>query len=278
MRVTIVAVNYNTEVALVSLLNSIRNESALRIDVLIVDNSNSLPLDFFQVSQEMTLKILKPEKNLGYLGGFHYALNSDAFGQNMDYVLLANPDIRFERFFFSALKDLTSDSETAVFAPEVVAQPAGIRQNPFMRRRPTALWVLVRLFWHSNIIFYRFYEALSLARKALKFNKLIKNSGAAVCEDIYAPHGSLLVFSGAFLRGGWLPPYFGFLYGEEIFVAERVMAASMKVTYCRELIAFHDEHVSTRHMASRTVVRCSRASLWGLYKTYFKATVVSKSG
>lgn len=276
MRVIIVAVNFNSEAALTRMLDSVPSAAPIHIDIVIVDNSNSLPASFSSKRRDKDLRILKPKKNLGYMGGFHYALESDEVHDNTDLVILTNPDIRFDCDFFSRLGCLALRADVAVLAPKVIAKPSNIRQNPFMRQRPSAFWLLIRLFWHSNRFLYRFYEAMSLAKRKLNENKAYPCRGAAIFEDIYAPHGSLLIFSGVFLSDGWLPRYFGFLYGEEIFVAEQVVAANMKARYCPDLVAYHDEHVSTGHMASKLVVRCSRESLWGLYKTYFNPFKVIK--
>jgi len=63
--------------------------------------------------------------------------------------------------------------------------------------------------------------------------------------EIYAPHGSFIIFSREYFeRGGSLKPG-AFLYAEELFVAETCRRLGLKAVYWPVIQVAHDEHVST---------------------------------
>ncbi len=80
--ITAILVNYHTEKHLQELLELLKKEKAVT-DVIIVDNSGTLPLDF-------TPHLLKPGKNLG----FGRAVNLAAQKAKTPYLLVINPDVR----------------------------------------------------------------------------------------------------------------------------------------------------------------------------------------
>src|SRR6185437_3069774 len=70
-------------------------------------------------------------------------------------------------------------------------------------------------------------------------------------EFIYAPHGSLIIFSRRFFEAGGYLDKDLFLYGEEISVAEMCRSLSLPVLYEPRLRVVHNEHQSTGKALSR---------------------------
>ena len=66
--------------------------------------------------------------------------------------------------------------------------------------------------------------------------------------QIYAPHGSFVIFTHKFIKKNNKFNYPMFLFGEEIYVAEKSREYNLDVIYLPDLVVFDDEHVSTSLM------------------------------
>jgi GT2 family glycosyltransferase len=67
-------------------------------------------------------------------------------------------------------------------------------------------------------------------------------------QDIYAGHGSFMIFTSAFFQKCPKMDYPVFLFCEEIFLAEKVRSIGGKTTYCPSIKIHDKEHASTGKM------------------------------
>ena len=86
---------------------------------------------------------------------------------------------------------------------------------------------------------------------------------------IYAPYGALLIFSRDYFAKGGDFAHPGFLYGEEIFVAEACRETGLEVILWPELKADHREHSATGVVQSKSKIRFQYESLTRLIERYF---------
>lgn len=80
-------------------------------------------------------------------------------------------------------------------------------------------------------------------------------------DEIYAPHGSLLLLSPAYLSAGGAVDQPVWLFGEEFTVAEECRRLGLVVCYDPSLVAEHREHVSTGRWRSLQMVRAQADSV-----------------
>ena len=139
MKIGIVCINYHCEEFISQLLESIPNDFYHFLDIFLVENSSeqssleSLRDEFSQLN----INILVPNNNLGYFGGFDYAVLSCNPREKYDYFLLANPDIKFTEDFFKTLLNLEVEKDIAIIAPNILNMPSGKNANPFLKKKPS---------------------------------------------------------------------------------------------------------------------------------------------
>ena len=109
---------------------------------------------------------------------------------------------------------------------------------------------------------YRLYNALYM----------LKSKKAKVypsCE-IYAGHGSFILFTNHFVSKYPELHFPGFMYGEEIYFAELVRAVQLKTKYDPTLQIANVGNISTGLINQTQKSKWSKESLHALYTTYFK--------
>ena len=87
---------------------------------------------------------------------------------------------------------------------------------------------------------------------------------------IYAGHGSFMLFTKEFIAQYDDLQFPTFLYGEEIFFAELIRAANLKVLYAPTLLINNTGNVSTGRVSLKQRSQWSIESLLAIYNTYFK--------
>lgn len=223
-------------------------------------------------------ELLESSENRGYFGAAQFALDHYlANGRRLpDWVVVCNHDVVIDdREFFAKLLREDSDA-VGVIAPRIKNSPSDLDQNPFMRVRPGRLrWAQLRLVG-SNYTVAIFWDWLWRRKSALKSwfaaqRTKVSTDENAKRESIYAPHGSLIIFSRRFFEaGGYLDKNL-FLYGEEISVAEICRSLSLPVIYEPALRVIHNEHQSTGKTLSRFTYECQRKAIQYLTSRYFAA-------
>ncbi len=197
--------------------------------------------------------------NRGYLGGALPIYNAKA--QGYDFVSISNVDLELAPDFFEQLLKINI-SNTGWLAPDIYTDKINRHENPFMLHRPTK-----RNFFKWNIIYsstwiYRLYHKLYVI-KSHKTKALFQDC------DIYAGHGSFMLFTKAFVAKNPEIHFPGFMYGEEIFMAELVRAAQLNVHYCPTLRIANTGNISTGLINQAHKSQWSKKSLRAIYKRFF---------
>jgi len=266
MNIGIVCINFHCEEYISQLIKSIPDNFYYNLDIYIVENSinltnvDSLKNEF----RELNISILKPKNNLGYLGGFNYAVSYSNPKDKYDYFLLANPDIKFSETFFKILFNYRLEKDVAIIAPNILNMPSGKRANPFLKKKPNKAKIYLLLKVLSSPYLYYIYTKLSILK-----NYFLKKSNSENSMHIYAPHGSLIIFCKEYFASGGSTNYFNFLWGEEFFVAEECARINKKIYFEDKLNVLHFEHSTTNLLGLTSRAKMQRKSLKKIFYKYF---------
>lgn len=188
--------------------------------------------------------VFPQESNLYYWRGAQFAVNelSVYAKKRFKWVVVCNNDIVIEQpNFILELLSLNS-KEHGVIAPRIISRVTGLDQNPFKRRPLSRLeHMRLRLLFSS---FYMYYLLVSVRRLYRLILPRVSTHSLAEGQ-IYAPHGSFVIFSQRFFEaGGYLETGFE-MYAEELTTAEIVKGLGLGVTYFPSLYVIHNEHSTT---------------------------------
>lgn len=266
--VCIVCINYNSYQYLASYALSVKQadfqEEDVQLTFCVVDNST------VSVDEEVLHRIegyfdnyvyLRSE-NVGYFPAFSNAVNN--LGIGFDYVIVSNVDLRMSGNFFSSLSGLQESQSIGVIAPAIWSEHRKADLNPKIVRRVTRD-SLARTMWifQSSLRFY-IYTVLS-DLKARFLRKKYEGDG-----HIYAPHGSLVIFTKNYFAVGGRVDYPRFLFGEEVFVGEECRRIGKKVLYAPAIKVYDHDHGSTSLEKRAFIAGEHVKSLKYLIDTYFK--------
>ncbi|MEN8078661.1 glycosyltransferase family 2 protein [Clostridioides difficile] len=108
--ISAVIVNWNGEKYLYKCINSLLKQDYENVEIIVIDNdSTDNSVEIINKSFKGKLKLIQ-NKNIGYAGG----ANTGIENSNGDYVMIANPDVIFEKDYLSkCIKKLDENSENA---------------------------------------------------------------------------------------------------------------------------------------------------------------------
>lgn len=269
MKVLLIAVNYNSYKSLNLFLNSLslakiscRNYFSLRVDI--VDNSSAK--ENIERSRFPNLNLfITPCDNLGYLGGVDALLHRRKDIGEYNYVIISNVDIIVSSTFFKDLFEVKIEDKIGWIAPRIWSLVEGRDRNPgildrYSKKRLHLLKIMFRFpFLH------RLYKRTLYKRKKLN----VKNRVVA-SQEIYAGHGSFIILTCQFFKRYSTINYPVFLFGEEIYLAELIRKAELKVLYNPKLRVEDMEHVSTGQMNAHFYYKCHYEALSYLLKTFYE--------
>lgn len=251
----LICVNYHCEKDVQSFVYEVSQQQEVNLPEIIIINNNELEennnaLDCLS-SKHNNVIVYHGKENRGYYGGASWALNNYLTENALpDWVIVSNPDIRFEDcFFFSNLKTLHKEFSGAVIAPSIISLRFGGDQNPYFKQKPSRMknrfntFVLKYLF-----IAYTYELAAILKRKMIKVFRINKGSEkiSKDCTNIYAPFGAFIIFSNKYFKCGGTLNYGAFLFGEEIFVAETAKKLGLNILHDPQLRVIHSGHMTTK--------------------------------
>lgn len=213
---------------------------------------------------KISSQVFEPEKNLGYLHGCLYAFKE--FGREYEWAIISNTDIDFvSDDFFSKLLNNHYNSKIGCIGPDITLKVTGKQQNPFALSRPGNTLMKFRKVVYANYFLYRLYYALSNIKNKISHIKIQKENGY-----VYGVHGSAII-----LRKKCIDKFLEdsiqiFMYGEELYIAEKLKENELLSYYDKNLKIIHNENQVTRKIASqRKQIWCSQ-SINCLVERYWK--------
>lgn len=285
MKVSIIAICYNAYSDTIELLDSI-NKSKEEVDfldlkVIVCDNSN----ENYQISKLEDLNKLKSKidvlnynyiklDNVGYFPAFSIGkdyIDDVSSCVDWNYVIVTNVDLQFDKMFFKNLVDFDLPSDVGIVAPSIISKQTKEDINPKIMVRPKKIKLLSLYYGFQFLLFYRLYNWLSVSKAKLKGYKQKKSfkKPYATGKEMYAAHGSVMIFTKNYFNLGASIYYPRFLFGEEVFVAEEARLKGLKTIYSSELKIYDNEHGSTSREADRFISKEHVKSYKYLLQNYF---------
>jgi len=254
-KILIIIINYNTDNDVARLLNSLIMQKNITEQIaIVVDNSSNLNIQgqLNAIPSNMKVLIFSPAKNLGYFGGAAWGLEEYLKDHSApEWVILSNPDIDIhDQEFFKKLSEYYQVDFPAVIAPDIqlvsnrFSHSSSVHQNPHMLKRPPRQ----KIAFYQKI--YKYYPLYSLYVKIsgichFILNQIVReNVKSNVPKQIYAPFGAFIIFHRSFFESGGCLKYGGFLFAEEIFVAEQLRELGLKAVFDNRFKLIHHEHSS----------------------------------
>ncbi len=250
-----ICVNYQNDAETVRFVRGLlAQEGASNQKAIIVDNSASGPAEGplqAIADGDQRVWLIVPASNLGYYGGAAFALRHYLSQSPLpEWVMVSNTDLEFlQPDFLRNLCAFHAEASYAVVAPAILSSLSREDQNPCMRVRPSPLRMHLYKWLFRVPTLLKLYEAASSAgpkaRQILKTSKPRPGEGREPME-IYAAHGSCILFHRSYFAAGGTLDHGAFLFGEEIFVAETARQLGLRIGYDPRLRLIHNGSASTR--------------------------------
>lgn len=244
--------------------------------VIVVDNSEtSLARNALRdlTSTDRRIWLFTLGKNLGYFGAAAFGLHEYIKQYPPpEWIIVCNTDIDFlHEDFLLSLQAFHAKTPPAVVAPAIISTVSGRDQNPNMRTRPT--WWRMHLYkWvFRHPMLLKISEGLSRVKQSIRIPRgrvSINQNSRPYPTNIYAPHGSFIIFHRSYFDAGGSLNYGVHLFGEEIFVAETARRLGLSIIYDPRLTVLHKEHATTSILPSRAILHAKAAAYCA--DTYFR--------
>ncbi len=286
--ILIITVNYKNTVPTRSLVNSLEKcPNANQVKLVIIDNESShktkAELKSINENSKIDIHIIPSENNRYYWGGVAFGL-THLDVNNFDWTIICNNDIEFnDSTFLNQLSQLDTD-QYPIIAPNVKSINTGKDLNPFLSKPISTIQDIYYSLYYYNPYTAKFIHKIgrfinrTLVRHSLdegmsKINNLsavdkAKADQQSAIKEIYAPHGSCIIFSNLFFKnGGHLDTGFT-MYGEEVSTAEIAKALTLPVHYVPSLSLVHNDHQSTRRSSWKENYLHSKETYYYLKNKY----------
>lgn len=217
------------------------------------------------ITPHCTLHSFPYHLNLGYLG-CALRMMSEMGWENISeasHCIICNVDLTLHEDFFRVLSTTLWPTDAGWLAPDIYTKRLQHHDNPYHVHRPSK-----HDFWRWRILYshpvvFKWLEKIYNLRN--QHQQMITSQ-----QSIYAGHGSLMIFTGLFLKNHPFLHFPAFMYGEEIFFAELIWRDKLKVYYCPSLHVNNTGRVSTGKLNYKWLCRQSKKSLSILRDSYFR--------
>jgi len=267
-KVAIVLINYRDYDSLLRLLadqECIPDAST----VVVVDNTEPGRRNYEAIDVILNIPgvTLLHAENPGYFGGVRWAIDRMPSLRGSSSLMVCNTDLRFSFNDFVAYMRAESaafhSAKVGVIAPRLVMPDGSPTRQLHLMDAPSARKMsrLGRIF--SNRLTLAMYKRAGDAKRLLRSSGVGSSAELADGQQIFAPHGALMIFTSDYLQS---PDAFAnpsFLFGEEIFVGLHAEDLGLTCIYCASLPYTHEAHGSMGNWPSRAVSSHLRDShLW----------------
>ncbi|MGE0865718.1 MAG: glycosyltransferase family 2 protein [Vicinamibacterales bacterium] len=248
--------------AAVARLRALKVPAGWAVDVVIADNSGDAPLS-------LPAPVVRDDTNRGYLGGAARAFDHwrGQHGQPPAWFVIINPDAEPRTDALERLAGTKMPDDVGMVAPGVLL--GGVTpQNPFLARRPSRARMRFYTVAFRSPVLTRMLDVM-LALKRLRARQI---PPAGEPRAIYAPHGSMVFVRSAFFERGGTLSYRGFMFGEEIHLAEQARRLGLRILFVPSIEVIHDGGSTTGQVDSVSRREWHRASADVLWEDYFRSS------
>ena len=248
--ILIITVNYRNTSVTEDFIHSLEKlHEFQRVQLVIVDsastNATKEELEALLHNSSLHTQIICSDQNTYYWGGVALAIKhlKLEFSMGPKWLIACNNDILFtQQDFLKQLIALDPD-KYPVIGPTIYSSVTKKNLNPAMAK---PINIFGKFYYSILFINPKTARLIQIIRQMTQklFYTVFKRS-TPTSGKIYAPHGSLMIFSKHyFTRGGWIDDNFK-LYGEEISTAEIALNNNLEIHYLPQLEVSHVDHSST---------------------------------
>jgi GT2 family glycosyltransferase len=280
--ILVIGVTYNTFPETLRYLESLAPGIPENVSVIIADNSDRhAPAGFAeQLENYPFLHYFRTGGNPGYFGAARTAMEK-YFGQHHAppaYTLVTNIDIVFTPGFFQQLSRIPPDQNTAIIAPSIISEKWKTDYNPAKRSPFSKARLQLYLLLYSNFLVHNCFLLFAYLKKWMKGvsgkryrmrDERMQDRRIQDGTEIYAAHGSCIIFTRRYFEKGGTLDMPSFLFGEEIILAETVCAMGLTIIYHPELVIRDHEHASVGFFVTRRTNRHYRNSIRIILDRYY---------
>ncbi len=245
--VVVITLNYNHAYDTIKCVDSLLKSTYTKYKIMVVDNGSE-DNDYTKLlktySKEDKVKVIRIERNKGYVGGVNYGLES-ALQYNPDYFLIMNNDTVIDEF---AMEEL-------VITGEKHEQNAIVQGKVYNMDEPETLQYVGQYAVDEKRIIYLPYVKEGREKDIGQFDEE-KELGMA--DDIF-----WLLPRKIFNKVGYYSKYF-FLYGEQNDYALRVKKEGFKLIYIPKAKLWHIHHLTT----GNSDIDNFKVKYWQNYSSY----------
>ena len=269
-KIAVFCVTYKTYTQLYGYYQSIalaaRNaRGTVTVDFFVADNTeNNFQEIILRETDNVKPFIFPFHKNMGYIGAVQKMMgHKDVDIDRYDYVAISNVDLIMQEEALIRLSEYNPDVQVGWMAPALLSQKERRDRNPGALNRYSfrKLKTLRTMFRFSFLI--TLYRATAYKRHKLRF-------ACSEGKQIYAGHGSFMLFTREyFLRCG-KPDFPMFLFGEELYFAEKCRLNGLTVIYTPSIKLTDQEHASVGKMKHSDKYRHNYDSLSYIIATFYK--------
>ena len=265
-KILIVAVNYNSYKQLDGFIESCskaysNSECDFELFIKIADNSPIHQSVSYKKYVNINIEVQKKD-NLGYFGGAFSIINSLTDLRQYKYVIISNVDFALDKNFFNELLITKYPKNIGWIAPSIISVNEQRDKNPKILSRYSLKQLKILHLLYKYPFLHKLYTRTVYKRKRLR--------PTYQAQEIYAGHGSLMIFTGESLEKLYPLSYPVFLFGEECFMAEMLAMNGYRVFYNPAIKVVDQEHASTGKMKGNYYYKCNEEAIDYLIKTFYE--------
>lgn len=246
-----------------------------QVEIAIADNSCNWP-EQEELPPQATL--VRTGENLGYIGGCAAAFEAWVAAKDAlpEWSGVFNTDLTLGADFFVALGGLSIDDGVGALAPYISTTEENRNHNPFMRDRMSRHRAYFYTFMTARPSIYRMFvlsqPIRATLRRAIKRGADAPHDAALSGEFVYAPHGAAVLLHRRFFERGGTLRFRGFMYSEEIHLAEQIRRCGLKVQMAPSLRVEHEGNFTTGLAGSDRIRQWQAQSSRVVWEDYFAST------
>ena len=278
MQCLVLCVNFNNDEESLIFAKSIANQRDFHGSIYIISCSIIKINSPLRNIIDKRIKVIDPGLNLGYFGGAAAGLKEYLIQNQLPkWIIVSNTDIKFaDNLFFKTLDTIHNSDAPAILAPDIQLQQKSLSastptsQNPAMLKRPSRVKLQLLAIICKWKLTYTAYEVIIEFKWGL-INRLFKKKEQAImsARDIYAAFGACIIFHHTYFELGGDLEFGSFLFGEEIYVAEKARQFGLRTHFEPRLRLIHQEHSTTGALGAARRQKNVYNSLIYLLKEFF---------
>lgn len=262
-----IVISHRGAVHIPRLFRSLQEQTVQNWKLVIVDNSgDEQELENIRsITSAESRAMVIAEQNLGYFSTAE-SIRGKIVG-NKNTIVICNPDAALSgEGSLQVLKNCAEIPDVGIVAPRIISSRDGHNQNPNYESRPSKSAQLRRKLSMSTPALVEIVGRISKVKRKLFRNNQKKTD---LQRDIYAAHGSFMVFTRQFFLAGGDLSHPLFLFGEELTAAERCRKLGLRTVYTPNATVSHIEHGGLGISRSREIRKHTAAAVDYGYKLLY---------